>query len=116
MAKAWLGALVLAVACRGTPNEPLHSTPPTQPPSTTPKSVKVAMFGDVSIDDGDVHLTDGGIHGIQGHTLIIRAAGQTTWQRRLDGMQPSGTPGTGEITLTDRRERRGIRSQRTDCE
>ena len=64
------------------------------------KTVKLSMFGDVSIADGAITVMDGGIHGVQGHTLVIPATGDATWERRLDGMQPIGKAGAGQLTLT----------------
>jgi len=57
------------------------------------------MFGDISITDGAIMVMDGGIHGVQGHTLVIPATGDATWERRLDGMQPSGKAGAGQLAL-----------------
>jgi hypothetical protein len=63
-------------------------------------TVKVSMFGDVAIADGAIHVMDGGIHGVQGHTLVIAATGAASWERRLDGMRPSGKAGAGQVQLT----------------
>jgi hypothetical protein len=73
---------------------------PVMPRSTKPMTVKPAMFGDVTIEDGAIHLMDGGIHGVQGHTIVVPPDGtRVTWERRVDGMQPSGKAGNGTIDL-----------------
>jgi hypothetical protein len=128
--RIWVACVLIACACHehttgtGTPakdpvDQPDHA-PPTPPPATatattpatppvppttaTPsgsmKTVKVSMFGGVSIADGAIAVMDGGIHGVQGHTLVIPASGNATWERRLDGMQPIGKAGSGQLALT----------------
>ena len=85
-------------------DQPDHSAPKTPPaiattPSALSKVVKVPMFGEVSIADGAIVMMDGGIHGVQGHTITIPATGHATWERRLDGMQPNGKAGAGQLDL-----------------
>lgn len=58
------------------------------------------MFNDVAIEAGEIHMMDGGIHGVQGHTLVISQGGNATWERRLEGLQPYGKPGSGKLALT----------------
>ena len=67
------------------------------PPLAEGKPVKLSHFGEVTIADGACALMDGGIHGVQGHTLVVEASGDATWERRLDGMQPSGKAGSGRF-------------------
>jgi hypothetical protein len=61
--------------------------------------VKTAFFGEILLDDAEALLADGGIHGVQGHRIALSAGAQARWERRLDGLHPSGTAGTGEVTL-----------------
>jgi hypothetical protein len=67
---------------------------------STPKTVDVAMFGNVAIADGAIAIMDGGIEGIQGHTVVLPATGSPTWARRIEGLQPAGKPGEGTLTLS----------------
>jgi len=96
-------SLGLVAACGREP-PPAPAAPVTR--STTPLKVAVPMFDEVAIDDGAVLIMDGGIHGVQGHTLAIPATGAVQWERRLDGMQPSGKAGKGEFALTADEARR----------
>src|SRR5689334_12438789 len=98
MSYRWIFAiLAIAVAsCQ-------HASAPTATATVidpTPKTVHVAMFGDVTIADGAIAVMDGGIEGVQGHTLVLFAADSPTWQRRLEGMQPSGNAGSGHLALS----------------
>jgi hypothetical protein len=94
MKLVWVLALV---ACHDPAPPPAAPPPPATP---GPKTVKVPMFNDVAIEAGAIHLMDGGIHGVQGHTLVIPASGDAQWERRLEGMQPSGKAGSGKLALT----------------
>jgi hypothetical protein len=99
-----VGWLLLVCSCssRSSQTDPVEQREPParKPPATAPKTVKVPMFNEVSIADGAIHLMDGGIHGVQGHTVVLAATGSATWERRLDGMQPSGEAGAGQLELT----------------
>lgn len=72
--------------------------------SGAPIVAKVAMFNEVSIENGSIMMMDGGTHGVQGHTLTIPAKGEATWQRRLDSLRPHGTEGSGQLALTAEEE------------
>jgi hypothetical protein len=63
----------------------------------TAKTVKTSFFGEVDAPDGGIALMDGGIHGVQGHTIIAPPSGAAKWERRIDGVQPLGKPGSGEL-------------------
>lgn len=57
--------------------------------------MKLAFFDEVEAPDGGLVVVDGGIHGVQGHTLAVEAGGAARWERRLDGLMPSGVAGSG---------------------
>jgi len=59
--------------------------------------IKSSFFGEVDAPDGGVHLMDGGMHGVQGHTIEAPPRGPWRWERRLDGMQPRGKAGDGQL-------------------
>jgi hypothetical protein len=65
------------------------------------KRMKVGFFGEVETDGVALAVMDGGIHGVQGHTIVVRLDDTATWERRLDGLQPSGRAGRGPLQLTD---------------
>ena len=73
--------------------------PPAVAEPSKSQTVKTAMFGNVTLDTGTIYLADGGIHGVQGHTLVVAASGDARWERRLDGLQPSGKAGVGTLKL-----------------
>jgi hypothetical protein len=98
--RRWFIIAVALVSACGHGTEPTSPPPAApvnagNPPSTKPASAHTAMFGDVAIADGAIAIMDGGIHGVQGHRIVIDPAGAATWERRLDGMQPSGKAGKG---------------------
>jgi hypothetical protein len=64
-------------------------------------SMKLTYFGDVTVADGALEVMDGGTHGLQGHTIAVERDGAARWERRLDGMRPSGKPGSGTFRPTD---------------
>jgi len=81
------------------PNEP--SGPETNVPalSSNPMSVTTLYFNEIEIADGALAVMDGGTHGVQGHTVVINAGGRATWERRLEGLRPQGSPGSGSFVL-----------------
>jgi len=68
--------------------------------SGEPKRVKTVFFGEVETDGVALAVMDGGIHGVQGHTIVVGLDGTATWERRLDGLKPSGRAGHGGLELT----------------
>jgi len=65
--------------------------------AASPGTVKLTYFGEVSVDEGDLVVMDGGIHGVQGHTIHLQRDGHARWERRVEGLQPSGKPGAGSF-------------------
>jgi len=78
-------------------------------PAAGKGSVKVAFFGEVSLDVGGTAFMDGGTHGVAGHSLVIDANGNTSWERRTGSVEPTGKEGKGSITLgSAEQERLGV--------
>jgi len=62
--------------------------------------MKLTFFGEVTLADGELAVMDGGTHGVQGHTVVLGPDGGAAWERRLEGMSPSGKPGSGSFRPT----------------